>query len=105
VGGEDIKRVSEFKYMAKAVSEDDDDTLLIEANLKEAKAKWAMFKRLLTRENASRRVMGHFYKAIVQSILLYHTQTWVITPKHMQKLRMFHRKCARYISLIDISGQ
>ena len=43
MGGEDIKRVSEFKYMAKAVSEDDDDTLLIEANLKEAKAKWAMF--------------------------------------------------------------
>jgi hypothetical protein len=53
VGGEEIKRVSEFKYMGRIVSEDDDDTLAIEANLKKAKAKWAMFKRLLTREHAS----------------------------------------------------
>ena len=57
-----------------------------------------MFKRLLTRERASRRVMGHFYKAIVQSILLYGAETWVINPKNMQKLRTFHRGCARYIT-------
>jgi hypothetical protein len=37
-----------------------------------------MFKKLLTRERASRRVMGHFYKAIVQSILLYWAETWVV---------------------------
>jgi hypothetical protein len=57
-----------------------------------------MYKKVLTREHASRRVMGHFYKAIVQSILLYGAKTWVITPNHMQKLRTFHRSCARYIT-------
>jgi hypothetical protein len=58
-----------------------------------------MYKKLLTREHASRRVMGHFYKAIVQSILSsYGAETWVITPKHVQKLRTFHRSCARYIT-------
>ena len=88
----------EEKYLGRIVSEDDDDTPAIEANIKKAKAKWAMYKKLLTREHASRRVMGHFYKAIVQSILSYGAETWVITPKHMQKLRTFHRSCARYIT-------
>jgi hypothetical protein len=57
-----------------------------------------MFKRLLTRENASRRVMGCFYKAIVQSVLLYGSETWVISAANMKKLSSFHHGCARFIS-------
>jgi hypothetical protein len=57
VGGEKINRVSKFKYLGRGVvSEDDDDddnTPAIEANLKKARTKWAMFKKLLTRETAS----------------------------------------------------
>ena len=41
--------------------------------------------------------MGYFYKAIVQSILLYGAETWVISEKNMRKLRSFHRRCARFI--------
>jgi hypothetical protein len=42
--------------------------------------------------------MGYFYKSIVQSILLYGAETWVINPENMKKLRTFHRKAARYIT-------
>ena len=65
MGGEKINRVRKFKYLGRVVSEDDDDSQAIEAKIKKARMKWAMFKRLLTRENASRRVMGCFYNAIV----------------------------------------
>ena len=91
----------EFKYLGRIVSENDDGTSAIEANLKKAKMNWAIHKTLfLTKEHAaSRRVMVHFYKAIlVQSIPLYWAETWVINPKNMQKLRTFHRKCASYIT-------
>ena len=50
----------------------------------------------MTTERCSRRVMGLFYKAIIQSILLYGAETWVITPENMKKLRTFHLKAARY---------
>ena len=56
-----------------------------------------MFKRLLTREYASRRVLGYFYKAIVQSILLFGAETWVLSGAGLRKLRKFHRDCARFI--------
>ena len=98
VGGEKFNRVSEFKYLGRVVSEDDDDSPAIETNLKKARMKWAMFKRLQTREKASRRVMGSFYKAIVQSVLLYGSETWVISAANMRKLAAFHHGCARFIS-------
>jgi hypothetical protein len=61
-GGEEIKRVKTFKYLGRMVSEDDDDTPAIDANIKKAKAKWAMSKKLLTRKRCSRRVMDIFTK-------------------------------------------
>ena len=83
---------------ATGAADADDDSQAIEANIKKARMKWALFKRLLTRENASRRVMGCFYKAIVQSVLLYGSETWVISAANMNKLSAFHHGCARFIS-------
>ena len=48
VRGVEIKRVGNFNYLGRVVSEDDNDSLAIEANLKKERRKWAMFKRLLT---------------------------------------------------------
>ena len=41
--------------------------------------------------------MGYFYKAIVQAVLLYGSETWTITDLTMKKLRSFHARVARYI--------
>jgi hypothetical protein len=43
--------------------------------------------------------LGSFYKAIVQSVLLYGSETWVISAANMRKLASFHpHGCARFIS-------
>lgn len=44
--------------------------------------------------------MGHFYKAIMQSILLYAagSETWVLPPQLLTKLLTFYRRPARYIN-------
>ena len=44
VGGEEIKRVREFKCLGRIESEDDDDTPAIEANLKKRKEKGSCMK-------------------------------------------------------------
>jgi hypothetical protein len=41
-GGEEIKRVIKFKLLGRVVSEEDDETPAIEANLKKVRMKWAM---------------------------------------------------------------
>jgi hypothetical protein len=39
-----------------------------------------------------------FYKAVVQAVLLYGCETWVVTPAMMRVLEGFHHKVARRIS-------
>ena len=39
-----------------------------------------------------------FYKAIVQAVLLYGCETWVVTPAILQLLASFHNRIARRIS-------
>ena len=46
----------------------------------------------------SGRVSGYFYKAVVQSVLLYCCETWVKTDRVMQALRGFHNRVARRLS-------
>ena len=41
--------------------------------------------------------MGHFYLAIVQAILLFGAETWVVTPHIGQLLRGFHHRVERRI--------
>ena len=36
---------------------------------------------ILSREGAAPRVSGLFYKAVVQSIMLFGAETWVVTPR------------------------
>ena len=42
--------------------------------------------------------MGYFYKAVVQSVLLYGSESWVLTERMKGMLDTFHHKCARFIA-------
>ena len=42
--------------------------------------------------------MGYFYKAIVQAVLLYGAETWVVADRMLKLLDSFHHKCARHIA-------
>jgi hypothetical protein len=41
------------------------------------------------------RVSGMFYKAVVQSILLFGSETWVVTTPMLKALESFHQRVAR----------
>ncbi len=45
---------------------------------------------MLRGENASPKVCGTFYRAIVQSVLLYGSESWVIRPALLERLEGFH---------------
>ncbi len=52
----------------------------------------------LRRENAPPRVSAKFYKAIVQSVLLYGSETWVLSPAVMARLEGFHIRAAYWMA-------
>jgi hypothetical protein len=50
------------------------------------------------KKGANPKIMGTFYKTIIQSVLLYGSESWVISNHMMRALRSFHWRCAQYIT-------
>ena len=81
--------------MGKLLAYDDEDIQAVRSNLKKARRVWARISRILRAKNASPRVCGMFYKATVQSVLLFGSETWCLAPAALKSLEGFHVKAAR----------
>ena len=99
VSGEKINRVKQFKYLGRILSDDDDDIYAVEAQLKKARMTWGRIGKVIKkRARSNPKLMSMFYKVIVQTVLLYGSESWTINSNIMKKLTSFHRRCARFIS-------
>jgi hypothetical protein len=98
VNGQPIERVAEYQYLGRIISFDDSDTPAVSARLALARAKWGRMSKVLSTQTASPRVMGKFYTAVLQAILLYGCESWVIPKRTLQRLDAFHHRCARHIA-------
>ena len=92
--GVPLKAVQEFKYLGRLLSRKDDDWPAVHRNLSKARKSWARISCILAREGATPRVSGMFYKAVVQSVLLFGSETWVLSQPMLKALEGFHRRVA-----------
>ena len=71
--------VTSFKYLGRVISAADDAWPEVEKNLALARKVWSRMPRILSREGAVPRVYGLFFKAVVQAVLIFGEETWVVT--------------------------
>ena len=55
-------------------------------------------QRILSREGANKRVSGNLFKAVVQKVLLFGAETWVVLPRMEWALKSFIRGSARRVT-------
>ncbi len=79
-----------FKYLGWLISFDDADNQAMGSNLRKAQGCWSRVSRVLQAENATPKTCGMFYKATVQAVLLYGSETWSLSPSSMKRLEGFH---------------
>jgi len=94
VHGDVLERVEVFRYLCRLLSQDADDIQAMRSQLCKARGTWARVGQVLRWENAPPQVSAKFYKAIVQSVLLYGSKTWVLSPAAMARLEGFHIRAA-----------
>ena len=73
--------VTSFIYLGQVISKADDDWAEVVNNLSWARAVWRRMTRILSREGAAPQVSGLFFKALVQAVLLFVSEAWVVTPR------------------------
>jgi hypothetical protein len=93
-----IKAVTNFRYLGRIITSNDNDWLAAHRNLHKARQRWAQIARILTRESATPRISALFYKATIQTVLLYGSKTWVISNEILQMLTSFHHAIARRLT-------
>ena len=99
VFGERIEQVHEFKYLGRVVTDTDDDRTAVITNLQKAVQTWGHLFRLLSREaKRNTKVVASIYRSIIQSRLLYGSETWVIPSRLLRMLETFHRRCIRFLT-------
>ncbi len=76
------------------LAQDDDDIQAIRAQLRKARATWAGVGQVLRSKNASPRMAAKFYTAVVQAVLLYGSEMWVLSTTALARLEGFHIRAA-----------
>ena len=93
-----LKSAGQFKYLGRIVSYNDNDTPVIRRNIKRARRQWGQFRKVLERKSVPPRVAGMFYQAVVASVLLYGSESRVVSPLALRELEGFHVEASRRLT-------
>ena len=81
-----------FRYLERFLTTKDDDWTEVIENLHKAFRSWVQLSWILGRKDANDRMSRHLYLAIVQTVLLFGSETWVVTPNIGRLLGGFHHR-------------
>ena len=62
---------------------------------------WARISRVLREDSVPPRVAGLFYKAVVQAVLLYGSESWNLTASSLRVLEGFHLRAAYKLCIVN----
>ena len=96
--GKQLESVPRFTYLGRVMTAGDDDWPAVAGNLAKARRSWGRLQRILSMEGATPRVSGSFFKGVVQQVLLFGAEKWVVTPKMDRALSGFLHGAARRIT-------
>ena len=77
--GKPLETVWTFKYLGRVMTAVDDDWPAVAEKLLKARKSWGRLLRILSREGMEKRVSGNFFKVVVQAVVLFGEETWVLT--------------------------
>ena len=97
--GKPLDTVSTFKYLGRVMTAGDDNWPEVAGNLVKSQKSWGRLSRILSSEGADKRVLGNFFKAVVQAVLMFGAETWVLTPRIEQDLKSFLHGAALRITV------
>ena len=94
-------RINICVLIGRIVTDNDDDMNAVISNLTKATQTWGNLHRIISQDKQKNiKTSTSIYRTIVLSRLLYGSETWILTPRLMQLLEVFHRRCMRLYSSI-----
>ena len=96
--GYPLENVTAFKYLGRVMTEGYDDWPSVVGNLQGERKSWERLSQILIREGADPKVSGICFKAVMQAVLLFRAETWVLTPMMERALCSFQHRVVRHLT-------
>ena len=78
--GRPLEMVTYFRYLRRVILAADDDWPAVVMSLYWEREVWRRMTSILIQEGAAPRVSGLFFKAVVQAVLIFGSENWLVTP-------------------------
>ena len=79
-----------FRYLGRTLDQTDDDWTYVWRNTMRARLVWGILGKLLQREGEEPRALAIFYRVVVQAILLYGSEAWILLLKMERNVEWIH---------------
>ena len=81
-----IEEVKMFKYLGQLLDRLDDNWPAVIQNIRKARQLWDRLRKILQREGAEPDILAKFYCAVIQAVLFYWAETWLLSAPMVQVL-------------------
>ena len=88
-----IKRVEEFKYLGKTLTNQNSIQEEIKSRLKLGNACYHSVQNVLSSSLLSKNLKIKIYRTIILPVVLYGCETWSLTLREEHRLRVFRTRC------------
>jgi len=97
VDGEIVVGVEEFVYLGSKQTSDGYCSLEIMRRIGLASALMSSLRKVWNNRQLCADTKVHIYRALVQSVLLYGSETWTLLASDIKKIEKFHLRCQRQL--------
>ena len=79
-----------FLYLGQKITYYNSDWMAVYQNLRKARRRWGIIARVMAKTVSTVRGQGVMYKVMSQPLLLYGSDSWVVTGGMLKFLEVFH---------------
>jgi hypothetical protein len=97
IGGKHFKVVKEFVYLGSLMTPANDVSLEVQRRIQTANRCFFGLRKHLQSNHLSRQTKFTIHKTLIRPVLLYGSETWVLTKREENPLLVFERKVVRTI--------
>ena len=98
INAESLETAVAFPYLLQTVGYNNSDRADLYQNIRKARRRWGVVAKVVTKTGAMVQVWALFYKAFVQTVLLYGSDRWLVTGFMLKVIEGFHHWAARMIA-------
>ena len=96
--GKPLETVTSIKYLGRVMTSGYDKWTVVVGKYRKDRKSWAWMTRIMGWEGEDPRVSRFYFKAVVQAVLLFGSEKWVLTPRMEQALVSFQHRVAQWIT-------